>query len=70
MLTNRNTSFQNSCVIDTGLSDFHDMTVTILRSHLEKLGPKIIHRRDYKKFPNDAFSSELVIENGNLKIQI
>ena len=37
-LTNRKRSFQNSCVIDTGLSDFHKMTVTVLRSHLHKLG--------------------------------
>ena len=31
-LTNRNGSFQNFCVIDTELSDFHKMTVTVLRS--------------------------------------
>ena len=67
MLTYRNRSFQNACVIDTGLSDFHKMTVTVLRSHLNKLGPKIIHYRDYKNFSNDAFRSELAIENGNLQ---
>ena len=67
MLTNRNGSFQNSCVIDTGLSDFHKMTVTILRSSLNKLGPKTIHFRGYKNFSNDAFRSEVVIENGNLQ---
>ena len=59
MLTNRNRSFQNSCVIVTGLSDFHKMAVTIIRSHLSKLGPKINlyrlgpkinHCRDYKNF--------------------
>ena len=43
------------------------MTVTVLRSHLNKLGPKIIHYRDYKNFSNDAFRSEVVIENGNLQ---
>ena len=32
MLTKRQRSFQNSRVIDTGLSDFHKMTVTVLRS--------------------------------------
>ena len=58
MLTNRNRSFQNSCVIDTGLPHFHKITVTVLRSHLNKLGPKIIHYRDYKIFSNDAFRSE------------
>ena len=67
MLTNRNRSFQKSCVIETGLSDSHKMTVTVLRSHLNKLGPKIIHYRDYKSFLNDVFRSELVIKNENLK---
>ena len=68
MLTNRNRSFQFSCVIDTGLSDFHKITVTVLRSHLNKLGPKIIYYRNYKNFSNDGFRPELVIENGNLQI--
>ena len=43
MLTNKNRSFQKSCVIDTRLSDFRKMTVTVLRSHLNKVGPKIIY---------------------------
>ena len=28
MLTNSNRSFQNSCTIETGLSDFHKMIVS------------------------------------------
>ena len=48
------------------MTDFHKITVNILRSHLNNLGTKIIHCRDYKKFSNNAFGSELVIENGNL----
>ena len=36
MLTNRQRGFQNSCAIDTGLSDFHKMTVTLLRSSFLK----------------------------------
>ena len=28
MLTNKNCSFQNSCAIETGLYDFHKMTVS------------------------------------------
>ena len=67
MLTNRNKHIQNSCVIDAGLSDFHKMTVNILRSHLNKLGPNIIHYRDYKNISNDVFRSELVIENNTLQ---
>ena len=32
ILTNRTWSFQNSCVIDTGLSDFHEMIVTVMKT--------------------------------------
>ena len=67
MLTNKNRSFQNSYVIDTGLSDFYKVIVTVLRSHLNKLGPKIIYYRGYKNVSNDAFRFELVIENGILQ---
>ena len=36
MLTNSVRSFQNSCALEAGLSDFHKMTVTVLKSYLEK----------------------------------
>ena len=57
MLTSRQRSFQNSCVIDTGLFDFHKMTVIVLRSYFIKAEPKIIMYRDYKKFSNNDFRS-------------
>ena len=68
MLTNRHRSFQNSCVIETGLSDFHRVTVTVLRSFLENAEPKVIFYRDYKNFTNDNY--RLLIEelSGNLNI--
>ena len=31
ILTNRPRSFQNSCALETGLSDFHNMTLTVLK---------------------------------------
>ena len=34
---------------------------------MNKLGPKIIHYKDYNIFSNDAFRSELVVEHGNLQ---
>ena len=36
MLTNRHRSFLNSCVIETGLPDFHKTTVTVLRVFFKK----------------------------------
>ena len=41
-------SFHRTCVIKTGLSDFHIMTVSVLKIHLHKLPPKFISYRDIK----------------------
>ena len=37
ILTNKPRSFQHSCVIETGLSNFHKMTVTVMKTFFEKL---------------------------------
>ena len=37
ILTNKYRSFQLSCVIETGLSDFHKMTVTVMKTFFKKL---------------------------------
>ena len=49
ILTNRPSSFQNSGTIETGLSDFHSMIVTILKGGFMKRGPRIVLYRDYIK---------------------
>ena len=54
-MTNSSYSFQNSCGIETGLSDFHVMTVTVMKTTYEKLKPRIVNYRDYKNFCNDAY---------------
>ena len=46
VLTNRYKSFHNSTAIETGISDFHKMIVTVLRSSFKKGPPKIILYRD------------------------
>ena len=45
-------NFQSSCAIETGLSDFHKMTVTVMKTTYEKLKLKIVNYRDYKNFCN------------------
>ena len=55
MLTNHPSSFQNSLAIDTGLSDFHRMTVTVTKAYSPILRPKLVNYRDFKKFSNEAF---------------
>ena len=67
ILTNCPRSFQNSCVIETGLSDFHKLVVTVMKTTYKKSQPKIITYRSYKYFNNDSFREALLqIEcNGN-----
>ena len=67
ILTNSPLSFQSSGVIEIGLSNFHKMTVTAMKTTFQKLDPKIIRYRDYRKYCNDSFRqdrlSTLVMEN-------
>ena len=62
ILTNKPHSFQNSGVIETGLSDFHRMTVTITKMTFQKLKPRIINYRDYKFFDNVRYRNDLLQE--------
>ena len=59
ILTNCPCSFQNSCVIETGLSDFHKMVVTVMKTTYRKLEPRIIYYRDFKYFCNNSFKESL-----------
>ena len=52
--------FQGSCVMETGLSDFHRMTVTIMTAIFPRLPPKIRTSRNYNKFYNLNFRETLV----------
>lgn len=58
-ITNHARCFQNTQTISTGLSDFHKMVVTVLRSSFKKAKPKQILYRDYKHFDTEIFKSEL-----------
>ena len=60
ILTNSSLSFQSSGVIETGLSDFHKMTVTVMKTTFQKLNTKIIHYRDYRKCFNVSFRQDLL----------
>ena len=37
ILTNKPRSFQHSCIIETGLSDFHKITGTIMKTFFDKI---------------------------------
>ena len=50
ILTNVPRTFQSTCVIETGLSDFHLMTLTIMRKTFKRQMPRIINYRSFKRF--------------------
>ena len=52
ILTNAPQEFQNTFVLETGLSDFHLMKLTDMRKIFEKLKPRTINYRSYKHFSN------------------
>ena len=58
-MTNCPRSFQNSCVIDTRLSHFHKMVVTVMKTTYRKLEPRIVYYRDLKYFCNNSFKESL-----------
>ena len=59
ILTNRPRNFQNSSLIETGLSDFHKLTVTVLKTNFRKMPPQIVRYRNYKQFSSANFYQEL-----------
>ena len=59
MLTNKRNCFQNSMTIETGLSDFHKMTVTVMKRYFKKNEPVTIEYRDLKNFDPIAFREDL-----------
>ena len=57
--TMKNFSFHSTCVMETGLSDFHRMIISMLKMHFRKLPPKVISYRDLKNFENERFMNSL-----------
>ena len=62
ILTNRKECFCDTTVIETGLSDYHKMTVTCLKRYFKKLPPKSIFYRNYKTFDVSVYSNTLLNE--------
>ena len=59
IITNRPKCFQDSMAIETGLSDFHKMVLTVMKVFCKKRNPNIVRYRDYRRFNNEAFLSEI-----------
>ena len=58
-LTNCSRSFQDTQIIETGLSDFHKMNLTVLKMFFKKQKYETIFYRNYKKFDNLKFKETL-----------
>ena len=58
-LTSRPRTFQCTNTIETGISNFRELVVTVLKTFYKKQRPKIIHYRNYKNFENGNFRQDL-----------
>ena len=57
-LTNKKRSFMGSSTVETGLSDFHAMILTVLKGGFVKKGPKTFYYRDFSKYDNKPFKRD------------
>ena len=69
ILANHPKCFQNSGVYETGISDFHKLTFTVLKTYFQKAKQRIIKYRVYKHFDNNDFRDELITELSSNNIQ-
>ena len=58
-LTNKPRSFQFTSVTETGLSDYHRLITTFMKSYFSRLKPKIIHYRNFKRFDEQKFIDDV-----------
>ena len=58
-LTNSFQSFIHTTTVCTGLSDFHKMIVTVLKTTFPKAKSNIIAYRDFSKFSENDFQNDL-----------
>ena len=66
LLTNSAKSFERTCTIETGLSDFYKLVVTVLNEKHERMPPKVRQYRNYKKFDYKVFNNNLCKQTKNL----
>ena len=59
IITNKPKSFQNTIGVSTGISDFHKMVLTSMKTTFPKAVPKEIVYRDMKNFDKKAFKRDL-----------
>ena len=66
ILTNQPNLFQHRSTFETGLWDFHLLTVTEFKMGFRKPLPKIIAYSDYRNFDNAKFRYDIVTATSNV----
>ena len=54
----------NIQLVETGLSDFHNLTLLVLKMYYAKPSPKIVTYRNCKNISKGSFRSEVLNEIG------
>ena len=62
ILTNKPKRFCGLQVFESGLSDFHKMTATVLKTFVKEPDPKVITYRSYKYFSNEEYRNNVFAE--------
>ena len=52
ILNNRQKSFQDSTIIETGLSTFHTLTAAVIKSYFKELEQKLLIYHRFENFSN------------------
>ena len=63
--SNQKFSFKNSTSVETGLSDHHHLSYSMLKTTFYQEEPKALIYCDYKTFSLEIFSSELFLKLGS-----
>ena len=58
-LTTENTHFQNTVAVCSGISDFHKIVQTVLKTSFDKNKPCEILYKGYKNFNSESFNEDL-----------
>lgn len=66
ILTNIGRTFKHTSTIETGLSDFHRMVLTVMKTTYVKAPPKVVNYHDYSHFNKEIFISELTNRMQNI----
>ena len=56
-------AFKKLVVFETGISDYHGLVISVMKSHLPRLKPKIIKYRSYKTLDENIFLLDVELAN-------